>query len=111
MLRSQRQPGAIAIRRTIHVVVRNDRLTILPEQGDGAALVVAVTGSLDSAVDNFVDEVSNRMQGWGLAGQGLYWKPILVLRSTADGAATAQRVARRLQGSGIDIQLSPPQRR
>jgi hypothetical protein len=87
------------------VIVRNDRLAILPEQGVGGGRIVPVDGDVDTAAGDFAAALRDRVKRWGIAGQGLYWKPILVLKPAPDGIANANRLARRLRSSGVEVQM------
>ena len=50
---------------------------IVPEAGLGQRKTVAVTGTTEASVDSFVSTVWDYMEGWGKAGRGMYWRPIL----------------------------------
>lgn len=98
----QARLGAAPVRRTIHIVVRNDRLALLPEHGL-AGRAVPVAANVEAALDPFVEAVQERIVGWGIAGRGLFWQPILVLQPGPDGGANADALRRLLSGSGLEI--------
>lgn len=68
---------AVAITRPIRVECHPDRIVIVPEAGLGQRKTVAVTGSTEASVDSFVSTVWDYMEGWGKAGRGMYWRPML----------------------------------
>ncbi len=68
---------AVAITRPIRVECHPDRFEIVPEAGLGQRKMVAVTGSTEASVDSFVSTVWDYMEGWGKAGRGMYWRPML----------------------------------
>jgi hypothetical protein len=95
--------GAVPVRRAIHVVIRNDHLALLPEQGATGGRTVRVSQSIEATVDPFVKALREHIQSWGTAGNGLYWQPILVFKSAQDGQAHAAALRRLLTGSGMEI--------
>lgn len=104
-------PGAVPIRRTIQIIVRRDRLAILPES-DGSALPatggreIPLTGSTDRAADELVAALKDHIDQWGIAGRGLYWRPVLELTVGPDGGKRADDLARLLNNSGLELQTA-----
>jgi hypothetical protein len=101
-------PGEVAIRRTIQIVVRRDSLAILPEQNgptrstDGGR-EFQLTGSTAAVVNDFVAAVQQQIDRWGMAGSGLYWRPVLELHVGPDGSERASDLARLLKDSGLEL--------
>ena len=104
----------IAIQRRLQVLVRGDRLVLLPgrdrptSRGVDANVgaTVLLDGATQNGLDDFVDEVRSQVRNWGIAGQGLYWRPVLMLNVAPDGANRAQDLVRLLHRSGIDVQFA-----
>ncbi|MBN1854179.1 MAG: hypothetical protein JW829_15735 [Pirellulales bacterium] len=96
---------AVPIRRAIHVVVNGSQLAILPEQGADGSHVVPIADSFEESLNEFVLALQERMRSWGIAGHGLFWKPIIILKPSPAGAEHAERFARRLRGSGLEIRI------
>lgn len=101
---------SVPIRRSIRVVVRENQMAILPTRN--ALRGTEATGqtiSLDQPVEDisheFVDALRERIDEWGLAGSGMYWRPVLELNVASDAQLTAARVVHLLKDSGVDIQL------
>lgn len=99
-----RPRNAIAIKRSIQIVARGHQFAIVPEDRTDKGSVIPIENSLDAAIDKLATEIKKRMKGWGTAGQGSYWKPVLVLQSPLDGYSNARNLAQRLQRSGIEVQ-------
>jgi hypothetical protein len=102
-------PGAVPIRRTIQVIVRRDRLAILPESDGSAAAAtggreIPLSGPTDRLVEEFVSAVQTHVDEWGMAGQGLYWRPVLELKVGPDGGKRADDLVRLLNNSGLELQ-------
>jgi hypothetical protein len=106
---NQPKHRSVAIRRTIHVVVRDNQMTLLPgsyarrNEGDGKPI------SLDQPVETISNEfsaaVKERIDDWGLAGSGMYWKPVLELKVEPGAHMTATRISRLLDNSGVEVQV------
>lgn len=101
-------PDDVPIRRSIQIVVRQDRLAILPElSATGEPVVggkeVLLRGSTQAAFDEFVTALRDTMREWGIAGQGLYWRPVLVLNVGPDGERRAGELEQFLHNSGMEL--------
>ena len=99
---------AVPIRRTIQVVVRQDQLSVLaddvpPGARAAAGKTLPLKGDTVEAVDDFVKIVHEQIAGWGMAGDGLYWRPILALHVGPDGRRRAEDLARLLADSGLEV--------
>jgi hypothetical protein len=98
------KPGrAVPVRRTIRVAVGKDKLNVLSDSGPGAAKAIALHGDTIESLDEFVKQVHRQIDGWGIAGNGLYWRPVIVLDVGADGQRRADDLARLLKNSGLEI--------
>ena len=105
----QKKPRAIPVRRTISVIVRNHHLAILsddvrPHAPAPAAKTIPLERDTVASIDEFVAAVQNQIDGWGMAGDGLYWRPVLSLHVGPDGNRRAQDLARLLKNSGLELQ-------
>jgi hypothetical protein len=104
----RKKPRAVAVRRTIQVVVRKDHVVIVsdntrPSVAIPAGKTVPLQSETVESIDDFVAAVQAQIEGWGMAGDGLYWRPILQLHVAPDGARRAQDLARLLKNSGLEI--------
>ena len=60
-------------------------------------------GSLQSAIDQLMDEIDHQQSTWGPPGLTFRWEPQLVCRVHADGLETFYRLRFALAGSSIKI--------
>jgi hypothetical protein len=102
------KPGrAVPVRRTIHVVVHDDQLVIVPDDAPinerPAGKTVPIQGDTVQALDAFVTEIRETIDDWGIAGENLYWRPVLVLSITPDGQKRAADLSRLLKNSGLEL--------
>jgi hypothetical protein len=64
---------------------------------------IPLDGDTALAVDPLVKALHARVDTWGIAGDRMYWKPVLVLSETADGRSRREDLERLLADSGIDV--------
>jgi hypothetical protein len=103
------KPGrAVPVRRTIRVVVGNNQVQIVP--GDAPLTTTAPTGKTVpfkgdtvQSLDEFVAQVRKSIDDWGIAGENLYWRPVLVFSVSPDGQKRADDLTRLLKNSGLEI--------
>lgn len=98
------------ITRPVQAVMRFDSIDILPprsvDPGAEAGVVeVRLDQPTNEAVDDLVAAVRRHIESWGLAGQGLHWRPVLVLSVAPGAEPNARKLAQLLSGSGIDVRL------
>jgi len=103
-------PNSVAIRRPIQIVVRQNQLALLPSRHatDGEAAtgkVISLDQSMNEISKEFAAALRTRIEEWGLAGRGLYWKPVLKINVGPGGEQTAKQVLRLLKGSGVELSL------
>ena len=98
-----KRSGAVPISRPVRVVCRGDRLAILPDRSSEEGKVILLGSSTEEAIDDFVSALWDHMKTWGIAGRGLYWRPILVLHVGPDGEKRAAELRKILEGSGLEV--------
>ena len=93
--------------RTIRVDCYADRLVLVPEAGMGSPKQIPLGPRTGGAVDKFVAALWDRMDAWGIAGEGMYWRPVLnvYVAPGADGRLEDLKVL--LDGSGFNIERKP----
>jgi hypothetical protein len=101
---------AIPVRRPIQVVVRENQVALLPSrhaaQGvEATGTVISLDQSLDRISEEFISALKARVDEWGLAGNGLYWRPVLELHVGPEALETAHRVNHLLRDSGVEVRL------
>ena len=99
----QKPPRSVPVRRTIRVTVAKDKLMILPDAGAAGGKTIALKGDTVESVDEFVKQVRDHIEGWGIAGKDLYWRPVVVLNVQPDGQVRASDLNRLLKNSGLEV--------
>ncbi|MCI0335228.1 MAG: hypothetical protein L0228_18620 [Planctomycetes bacterium] len=101
---------AVAVRRTIRIVVRGDHIGILSDESRSArsgpvGKTIPFKRDTVESMDEFVEAVENQVEAWGIAGDNLYWKPVLEIQVGPDGGRRAEDMARLLKNSDIEVKL------
>jgi hypothetical protein len=96
-------PSMIPIRRTIQILIRDDALVILPEAAGAAGKEFAFNESSDAAYDELLSAVDERIHDWGMAGEGLYWRPVIELRVAPNGDGRVDQLVQLLEHGGAEV--------
>ena len=97
-------PRATPITRPIRVKCYRDRLVIAAQPGGAGEQVIPFNGPPVDAAEKLVDAVWNVLDGWGIAGRGMYWKPILKFQVAAGAEHRLTQLQQLLDGSGLIIE-------
>ncbi len=100
--------GAIGITRPVLVTCTSDRLLIHSEV-DNAAVdhTVMIESTMNDAVQSFVATLWKRIEDWGIAGAGVYWKPVLKVRVPPEGEDRFVEFVQLLDASGVEVIRRP----
>jgi hypothetical protein len=96
-------PGSVPITRPVLLECQADRLMLMPDRGRGGNAVAVMASGTDSTVDDLVSAIWERMNGWGMAGRGMYWRPVLRVHVAPGGEQRFSDLQTLLEGSGLDI--------
>jgi hypothetical protein len=104
----KRSAKAVAVRRMIHVVVRESQLGIMSDESSSKSQhytgkTITFKGDTVESLDDFVKAVQEQVDSWGIAGDGLYWRPVLELHVAPDGERRANELQRLLKNSDVEI--------
>jgi biopolymer transport protein ExbD len=101
-------PGMIPIRRTIQVVIRADAVAVLDEQS--ASNPATATGrefqfhdSPEVAYEEALTAIEAKIKDWGIAGDGLYWRPVVELKVGSGGERRTNDWLRLLKNGGFEV--------
>ncbi len=101
----ERSDSATGITRPIQLVISSNRLEMLPEdQRFGRPTRLAIQGSMREEIDQLITVVWKRMDNWGIAGAGMYWKPILSVQVRPGAEARFQEFDALMKNSGLVVQ-------
>jgi len=96
------QDRPIPLTRPIRVECSLHEIRITDDLGRRIETRIPVAGDTVSAIDPLVKAIHTKVEGWGIAGDRMYWKPELVLTASADGQSRMDDLERLLADSGLD---------
>lgn len=96
--------ASVPITRPIRVDCHRDRLVIVPEQGLPGGKTIPLGPRTEPSIDGFVSAVWEYMEGWGIAGNGMYWRPILKVHVAPDADRCFAELAILLANSGLKVE-------
>jgi hypothetical protein len=99
--------NAFPITRPIHVNCYPDHLVLVPEAGMGQQKSILMPAGTVKAIDPLVTAIWEQMDAWGMAGKGMYWRPLLSIYIAPGAEQRFQDLDRLLQGSGLIVQKKP----
>lgn len=96
--------GSVPISRPIRVHCYPDRLVIVPERGLGPEKSISLGTHTAESIDQLVSAIWEHMQSWGIAGNGMYWRPMLDVYVAPDAQQRYADLDTLLDGSGLTVQ-------
>lgn len=114
--RTARQRSGVPMVRPIRVYVEEDRVVVLPDRaqspsdGDLASSnsqSIAFAGPTSAQINEVIAALKRHADSWGIAGQGMYWDPRLVLNVAADGADRADELRQLFEAAALKVQAYP----
>jgi hypothetical protein len=96
--------GSVPITRPIRVQCHADRLVVMPEAGVAAGKAIPLGPRTETAVDTFVSAVWEHMGSWGMAGNGMFWRPVLKIEVAPDAEQRFADLSELLEQSGLAVE-------
>ncbi|MEO8271249.1 MAG: hypothetical protein ABI557_16120, partial [Aureliella sp.] len=106
---SQGPPSQTSVGRSIRLQCLADRWIVLPDSGkanDPAAITITFDTSPQQRAERLARVVAERVDSWGLALTGGYWKPTLVVDVAPDAEWRFNQLQQLLESSGLEVQRS-----
>ncbi|MCA9240530.1 MAG: hypothetical protein KDA37_10035, partial [Planctomycetales bacterium] len=97
-LNDREGPDDVAIRRPVTVTVFADRVLIGKEGRN-----VVLSGATSQDLSDVASAIKGQIKSWGLAGRGLYWRPVINLEVRPGGQHNAQQIYNAMRNSGVDV--------
>ncbi len=96
--------GAIGVVRPVRLTCTANEIVLHPEsRANQSQLRLPFEVTTRSAVQPFVGALWERMDDWGVAGNGMYWQPILECEVAVGGDGRFDELKALLHGSGLQI--------
>ena len=95
--------GGIGLTRPIRVECYADHLTVISERGPANNRVVPLGSHTRTSIDAFVSALWEQIEAWGMAGRGMYWRPVLQVSVAPGGDRRFSDLEALLDGSGFTV--------
>jgi hypothetical protein len=95
--------GSVAITRPISLECHPDRLIIPPKKGFSRSRSIQLGPRTEESIDELVSAVWERMQSWGIAGNGMYWSPTLDVHVVPGAEQRFFELSTLLEDSGLGV--------
>jgi hypothetical protein len=102
--------------RPIRLYVSHDRAVVLPDtaqtpeemaKASASSQAILFDGATTSRINDVIAVLKKHADTWGIAGDGMYWDPRLVLNVAGDGVDRADDMRRLLEAAGVKVQAYP----
>jgi hypothetical protein len=95
--------GSVGVTRPIRIECYADRLVIVSERSPAANRVIPLGPRTGSSIDTFISGIWEHMETWGIAGRGMFWRPVLQVYVAPDAEQRFVDLAALLEGSGLTV--------
>jgi hypothetical protein len=96
--------NAMPLTRPISVNLTSDKATLISESRNPLLNKTVPFGpNTEDSVDELVKQVWGQIGSWNLAGDGMYWRPVLVVTVVPGGEKRFEDLQALLADSGLDI--------
>ncbi len=95
--------GSVPVTRPIRVECRADQLVIVPEPGLSGGKTLPLGPRTETSTEAFISAIWEHMETWGIAGRGMYWRPILNVYVAPGAEQRFADLQMLLEGSGVKI--------
>ena len=92
----------VPLTRPIHVECAIDEVRLFDDGARRVQTRIPLGVNTADSIDLLVKAVHDRVAGWGIAGDRMYWRPQLILSETATGRSRREDIERLLTDSGLD---------
>ncbi|WP_347245310.1 hypothetical protein [Thermogutta sp.] len=99
--------GMIPVTRPIKIECFPDRFVLVPDNPLMATRVFLLDNGPEIAVEEMVKTVKEYIASWGMAGRGMYWRPILRVHVVPGAEKQFDMLQQLLAGSGLLIERMP----
>jgi hypothetical protein len=100
----------VPISRPVRVECRADRLVLRSEQNPSQTKEIALGERTEDSVEDLVTSVWQRVETWGSAGRGMFWRPVLSVDVAPGAEGRYTDLQTLLADSGLEVKpaAQPP---
>jgi hypothetical protein len=96
--------GSVGVTRTIRIDCYADRLVVVSERGPAGDKTIMFGPQTETSINALVSTVWERIEAWGIAGRGMYWRPQLHVHVAPDAEDRFMELSTLLEGSGLTVE-------
>ncbi len=95
--------GSVGVTRPICIECYADRLVVVSDRNPADSKVIQFGPRTASSIDPFISAIWGHIEGWGIAGRGMYWRPVLQVWVAPGGEDRFVDLSALLDGSGLTV--------
>jgi len=95
--------GSVGVTRPIRIECCSDRLVVISDRGPADNRTIPLGPRTASSIDTFISALWGHIEGWGIAGRGMYWRPLLQVSVAPDAEDRFADLSALLDGSGLTV--------
>ncbi|MCR4412939.1 MAG: hypothetical protein NUV77_11020 [Thermoguttaceae bacterium] len=96
--------NSVPITRSIRVACHADRLVVFGESRGDVEQIVQLGARMEDSIDQLISAVWEHIKRWGVAGRGMYWRPVLAVDVAPGAEARYAELKTLLEESGVDVE-------
>ena len=100
--------GSVGVTRPIPVICYTDRLVVVCNGDPGSNTTIVLGPRTEASIDTLISAIWEHMETWGIAGRGMYWRPLLHVYVTPDAERRFTELSALLEGSGLTVERRRP---
>lgn len=100
-------PTATPVTRPLRITCYGDRAIVQSDDPRREPKQIVFKPQTDDSADEFVAAVWAEIKAWGIAGKGMYWRPILSFDVHGGGDRRYEDLRKLLDGSGFEVRRKP----
>ena len=77
---------------------------VVSDRGPAANRVIPLGPRTEWSIDPLISTVWEQMASWGMAGRGMYWRPVLQVSVAPDAEQRFADISTLLKGSGLTVE-------
>ena len=94
----------VPLSRPVSIDCYPDRFVFRAKRGGIGETAIPLNGQTRDSINEFVSAVWDRVEAWGMAGQGMYWKPVVMVRVQPGGEARFADLQALFHESGFTVE-------
>lgn len=93
----------VGVTRPIRIECYADRLVVVADRNPADSKMIRLGPRTASSINAFISAIWGHIESWGIAGRGMYWRPVLQVRVAPGGEDRFVDLAALLDGSGLTV--------